>query len=181
MSSSPRGLGTFNELVSSLRIRIARWVAPARSAPRPTASPAFRRGDSFRDRPRVLVVDDRPENRLMLEAMLLRWSICPVHAADGAQAVALARAQQFDLILMDLQMPIVDGMTATVQIRDFEGRNDHPRAPIVAHSSLTLEDEWPILRACGFDESLDKPCSSRSLEECLQRWCGTRLSQAVTP
>lgn len=107
----------------------------------------------------------------MLKALLRRWSIDPAEAADGAEAVALACGQHFDLILMDLQMPILDGLTATAQIRGFERRNAHPRAPIVAHSSSILGRDWPALQAYGFDASLDKPCNSQSLEVCLTRWC----------
>jgi CheY-like chemotaxis protein len=181
MRSSEQGIATVHGLVNSFLMRIGRLFAPAQSTDAQVVPKPVSEDNPFRDRPRVLVVDDQREHRLVLEAMLYRWSISPIQAADGAEAVALACGQHFDLILMDLQMPILDGLTATAQIRDFECRNDHPRAPIVAHSSLTIEDDWPILHACGFDESLVKPCSSRSLEECLHRWCGTSLSHANAP
>jgi len=173
MSSSQQALATLNGCVSALLMRIGRLVAPARGVERQVVAALVPADNPFRDRPRVLVVDDHLENRLLLEALLYRWSIKPVHAADGAEAVALACGQHFDLILMDLQMPVLDGLTAAAQIRGFERRNDHPRAPIVAYSSCTLGNDWPILRACGLDESLDKPCSSLALEQCLQRWCGS--------
>ncbi len=179
MSSSQHALATVHGRVSAMLMRIGRLLAPARAVERQVAPVLVHDDNPFPDRPRVLVVDDHLENRLLLEALLYRWSITPLHAADGAEAVALACGQHFDLILMDLQMPILDGLTATAQIRGFEHRNGQPRAPIVAYSSSTLGDDWPILRACGFDESLDKPCSRQSLEACLTRWCGSGSSQVL--
>jgi len=170
MSSSQQALATLNGLVNAMLVRVGRLLAPARVVERRVA-PALHEDKPLAHRPRVLVVDDHLEHRLLLEALLYRWSITPLHAADGAEAVALACGQHFDLILMDLQMPILDGLTATAQIRDFERRSDLQRTPIVAYSSSQLGDDWPILRACGFDESLGKPCSRESLEACLRRWC----------
>ena len=178
MSSSQQALATLNAMIGAVLLRMGRLIAPARAVERQVAPTLVQEGDPITVRPRVLVVDDHLENRLLLEALLYRWSIAPMHAADGAEAVALACGQHFDLILMDLQMPVLDGLNATAQIRGFERRNDQPRAPIVAYSSCTLGTDWPILRACGFDESLDKPCSSLALGECLRRWCGSGLAPA---
>jgi CheY-like chemotaxis protein len=161
-------------------VRAGRLLTPARVVERQVAAAPLHEDNPFPHRPRVLVVDDHLEHRLLLEALLYRWSITPLHAADGAEAVALACGQQFDLILMDLQMPILDGLTATAQIRGFERRNNLRRAPIVAYSSSLLGDDWPILRACGFDESLGKPCSRQSLEACLRQWCANGSSRALS-
>jgi len=176
MRSSQSALATLNGFVSAVLMRVSHLLAPVHPVQSRVASKPLQEHNPFPDRPRVLVADDHLEHRLLLEALLYRWSIAPVHAADGAEAVALACGQHFDLIMMDLQMPILDGLNATAQIRGFERRNDHPRAPIVAYSSSTLGDDWPVLRACGFDESLSKPCSSQSLEVCLTRWCGSGSS-----
>lgn len=165
MISLHQALATVNALVSGVFMRVGGLIALAGTGEHRVV-PALEHGDNpFGHRPRVMVVDDHLENRLLLEALLYRWSINPVHAADGAEAVALACGQHFDLILMDLQMPVLDGLTATAQIRGFERLHDHPRAPIVAYSSCALGNDWPILRACGFDETLEKPCSSGALEE----------------
>ena len=129
----------------------------------------------FPDRPRILVVDDCPINQLVVAAMLWRWGITPLVAADGAEAVALACGQDFDLILMDLQMPVLDGLTATTQLRRFELEHACPRAPVVAYTSSLFGVDEQLLRACGIDASLEKPCSAQSLEACLTRWCGHEL------
>jgi CheY-like chemotaxis protein len=129
----------------------------------------------FPDRPRILVVDDCPVSQLVVAAMLWRWEITPLVAADGAEAVALACGQDFDLILMDLQMPVLDGLTATRQLRRFELEHACPRAPVVAYTSSPFGVDEQLLRACGIDASLEKPCNTRSLEACLTRWCGHTL------
>lgn len=126
----------------------------------------------FPDRPRILVVDDCPVNHMVVAAMLWRWGITPLVAADGAEAVALACGQDFDLILMDLQMPVLDGLTATRQLRRFELKHACPRAPVVAYTSSLFGVDEQLLRACGIDASLQKPCNAQSLEACLTRWCG---------
>lgn len=120
--------------------------------------------------PRVLVVDDNRINRLVTAEMLSMWGITPMQAADGAEAVALACSHEFDLILMDLQMPVLDGLAATAQIRRFEIEQSIRRAPVVAYTTSPVNGSEPVLRACGMDAVLDKPCSAETLHACLCRW-----------
>ncbi len=148
---------------------------------RPASRPQPAPDNPFPDRPRILVVDDCPVNQLLVAALLWRWGITPLVAADGAEAVALACGQDFDLILMDLQMPVLDGLTATRQLRRFELEHSRPRAPVVAYTSTLLGANEPLLRACGIDASLEKPCDTQSLEECLVRWCGHGLRLLAYP
>jgi CheY-like chemotaxis protein len=121
-------------------------------------------------RPRVLVVDDCAVNQLAVSALLWRWGITPLIAGDGAEALALASCHDFDLILMDLQMPILDGLTATKQLRRFELENARARVPVVAYTSSVMVGNEALFKACGIDATLEKPCSAESLEQCLARW-----------
>jgi CheY-like chemotaxis protein len=148
---------------------------------RPASHPPSEPDNPFPDRPRILVVDDCPANQLLVVALLWRWGITPLVAADGAEAVALACGQDFDLILMDLQMPVLDGLAATTQLRRFEREQARPHAPVVAYTAGVLGVSEPLLRACGIDASLEKPCDSQSLEECLVRWCGHELQVRACP
>ena len=120
-------------------------------------------------RPRILVADDNPCHLGVACDLLGCWGITPTLAADGAEAVALACRGGFDLILMDLQMPVMDGLEATKQIRVYEYQKSCARVPVLAYTSCVLEED--VLRDCGVDGVLEKPCSASALHECLQRWC----------
>jgi CheY-like chemotaxis protein len=117
----------------------------------------------------VLVVDDNPSNLADACELLSRWGITPIVATDGAEAVAVARERELDLILMDLQMPVLDGLAATKQIRAGERERCCARAPVLAYTSCVLDSD--VLRQCGLDGVLEKPCSAMALQACLRRWC----------
>jgi CheY-like chemotaxis protein len=126
---------------------------------------------------RVLVVDDDPVNLMLIAAQLEFRGLVPVLAADGAEAVALVREMHFDLVLMDLQMPVLGGLEATSVIRRFERTSPRPAVPVVAHSCTSAEAG--VLAMHGMNGSLSKPCADQELEDCLVRWCPSyrRVSQ----
>jgi CheY-like chemotaxis protein len=126
---------------------------------------------SVRPALRVLVVDDSPVNRMIALAQLEQLDVTPVLADDGAQAVALACGETFDLILMDLQMPVLDGLGATAQIRRFEHEHASPRVPVVAYTSCAVGSDAAFIRDFGLDAVLEKPCGLTALRECLLSWC----------
>lgn len=117
----------------------------------------------------VLVADDNPLNLMVASEMLSHFGIKSLLAADGAEAVVMATQARLDLILMDLQMPVLDGLGATRQIRRSEREQVRARVPVVAFTSfnstgLHLSDH-------GVDDVLEKPCELRAMQECLLRWC----------
>lgn len=118
---------------------------------------------------RILVADDNPVNLMVISAQLEALGVVPLLAADGAEAVALACQLHFDLILMDLQMPTLDGLAATSAIRRFEAHTLRRAVPVVAYSS-TMPDA-DVLARHGIDGSLPKPCANDTLQQCLARWC----------
>jgi two-component system sensor histidine kinase/response regulator len=121
---------------------------------------------------RVLVVDDSPVNRLQLGELLQDWGLQVSLAADGAEAVRLAKQTQFDLVLMDLAMPVLDGVAATRQIREFEAQDSTRRAvPIVAHTTMDVAEDSRLLTSVGFSAVLPKPASPDALDSCIKRWC----------
>lgn len=123
---------------------------------------------------RVLVVDDSPVNRMVVAAQLESPGLAPFQASDGSEAVALACDLTFDLILMDLQMPVLDGLAATSAIRHFEHIIDRPAVPVVAYSSTC--PAAGVLARFGMNGSLGKPCADEELEHCLRQWCPTYRS-----
>ncbi|WP_290891315.1 response regulator [Arenimonas sp.] len=155
------------------------WIATEADDPdrRPTEPhallPGQRPGASGPPRPPgILVVDDNPVNLLLATAMLEDRGITPLLAADGAEAVALALELPLDLVLMDLQMPLLDGFGATRQIRRLERELGRARLPIVAFTASTQLDAQR-LQACEFDGVLQKPCEEQALLDCLRRWSVT--------
>jgi CheY-like chemotaxis protein len=121
-----------------------------------------------------MVVDDNPSCLADACALLSRWGITPILATHGAEAVAVARERDLDLILMDLQMPVLDGLGATKQIRAGEQARSAARATVLAYTSCAPASD--VLRKCGLDGVLEKPCSATALRQCLLRWCGPRCS-----
>jgi CheY-like chemotaxis protein len=118
---------------------------------------------------RVLVVDDNPANLMLISSLLESRGLVPVLAHDGAEAVTLAHELHFDLILMDLQMPVLDGLTTTSAIRRCETNTSRPAVPVAAYSSNS--PSAGVLATHGLNGSLSKPRGDQELEDCLVQWC----------
>ena len=142
---------------------------PALMAPMHMQMPMPRPLPHSYGRASVLVADDNPVNLMLIAALLESRGLFPTMAADGAEAVALASEMSFDLILMDLQMPVLDGLGATAAIRRFERAAGRPEVPVVAYSSAL--PPAVVLASCGISGNLCKPCSDQDLENCLVLWC----------
>lgn len=112
----------------------------------------------------VLVVEDNATNRIVLEELLRTLGHRVTLAVDGAEGVKRARAHRHDVILMDISMPVLDGIAATRLIREM-GKSRHCR--IIAVTAHTLPDELARFRAAGMDGCLTKPISSAELAAVL--------------
>ncbi len=106
---------------------------------------------------RVLLVDDSPVNLLVATTMLERCGLRVVPAEHGREALEQLRAQRFDLVLMDCQMPELDGYAATVAWRQEEARRLLPRTPVVALTASAVDDDRARCLASGMDGYLVKP------------------------
>lgn len=157
------GLGT------SVRAWFARWSDFDTRIPKKSsfvhAQPAFNSNGGLS----VLVVDDNPSHLMMASELLERCGISAMLASDGAEAVALACEIDFDIILMDLQMPVLDGLAATSMIRRHESTHARAHIPVVAYTSLAVGQA--LLAANGMNDTLAKPCSAQELSDCMARWC----------
>jgi CheY-like chemotaxis protein len=116
---------------------------------------------------RVLVCDDNEVNRLLLQAYLANLGCDSVMCEDGAQAVALARCNRFDLVLMDLHMPVLDGFGATEEIRALAPRELGP--VIVAVTADPLPETRRRADLAGIDDLLAKPLDVDDVAACLRR------------
>ncbi len=137
----------------------------------PLSSPAMERGETINaidtnGRPLdVLVVEDNEINRIVVREMLEAAGHVVTEALDGGEGVEQAAARRFDLILMDISMPEMDGVEATRRIRS--GGGPCSDTPIIALTANALLHEVSIFRDAGMNETITKPISRRTLDRAL--------------
>jgi len=119
---------------------------------------------------RVLVVDDQPVNRTVVVRLLEKLGCTVDSAADGSEALAAVSKQEYDLVLMDCQMPVMDGFEATGQIRRLGGAGQ--RVPIVALTANALAGDRERCLAAGMNDYLTKPIRRAQLETLVRRILG---------
>jgi two-component system cell cycle response regulator DivK len=109
---------------------------------------------------RILVVEDTEDNRRIIRDLLASVGYELIEAVDGGEGVALAQSEKPDLILMDIQLPVIDGYEATRRIRAIP---DLAKVPIIAVTSYALSGDEAKTRAAGCDGYVAKPFSPRQL------------------
>lgn len=145
---------------------VVRIPAPAPDAPGPV--PSGWQG-------RILVVDDNKVNLKVAQAMLRKLGIEADTVENGLEATQVATAaERPDLILMDVQMPVMDGLEATRQIRAWEKANGQPRLPIVALTAGAFAEDYERCTAAGMDDFLAKPINHEQLQLLLGQWLGSQ-------
>jgi two-component system, sensor histidine kinase and response regulator len=115
---------------------------------------------------RILVADDSAANQLLAVRLLQRYGFATDVAADGAEAVAAADATTYDVVLMDVEMPNLDGVEACRQIAEHAG-SDRPW--IIACTAGSLITTREDARSLGMDDYLPKPLAPAALAEALRR------------
>ena len=118
----------------------------------------------------VLLVEDNAVNRMIGAEMLKSFGVEVLEAEDGQQALLVLERQRPDLVLMDIQMPVLDGYAATRAARALEQRLRLPRVPIVALTANAFDEDAQQAIAAGMDAHLAKPYSREQLREMVQRW-----------
>jgi CheY-like chemotaxis protein len=126
---------------------------------------------------RILVAEDNPENVILLQAYLDGLPVELDFAANGAEAVEKRCGRGiYDLIFMDIQMPVMDGYEATRQIRAWENRTGRPRVPVVALTAHALLHASAECHDAGCDSYLSKPVSREDLTETIVKYGGRKDS-----
>jgi PAS domain S-box-containing protein len=167
--NSETGKGSTFFFTVPFAIAACEAAPPRRSMPPP---PPSTRTEFERRKLRILVAEDNVVNQKLAILMLKREGHEVVLVGDGREAVTAAREGSFDLVLMDVQMPAMDGFEATAAIRHAEadtGRHIH----IVAMTAHAMNGDHENCLAAGMDDYLSKPFDMRSLREMLERFEGS--------
>ena len=118
---------------------------------------------------RILLADDHPANRKVIEVLMSGVAADLVCVADGQEALEAFREGGFDLVLMDMQMPVMDGLTATAEIRAFETRQGWARTPVLMLTANAMADHIEAGRKAGADGHLAKPVTTATLFAAISR------------
>ena len=128
---------------------------------------------------RILVAEDNDVNRLVLSQMLEHLGHQVVEVVNGRDAIDVASREVFDVILMDVQMPVANGVDATLAIRSLPGQAG--KIPIIAVTANVLPEQQARYRSAGMNDALPKPITLRQLEEMLARWSAAAGAHEVAP
>lgn len=133
----------------------------------PTQQQALERGEAPQRRARILLVEDNPVNQLVAKGMLSKLGCEVTVAAHGGEALAALEDREYDLVLMDCNMPVMDGYEASRRIRQ-SGR--WPQMPIVALTANAMPEERERCRAAGMSDYLAKPFRREELVTLIDHW-----------
>ncbi len=130
---------------------------------------------------RILLADDHATNREVVRLILESAGLALVAVEDGAQAVEAFKAEPFDAVLMDIQMPVMDGFAATRLIRDHERETGAKRTPILVLSANVMPEHLAGSAEAGADDHLPKPIVAVALLEALERAIDAAQAEADPP
>lgn len=128
---------------------------------------------------RVLLVEDNPVNRMVATEMLTGFGLEVNTAEDGQDALVKLDAMSYDLVLMDCQMPVLDGYGATVAWRKKEADENRSRIPIAAITANALPSDRKRCLDCGMDDYLAKPYRRDELLGMLMKWLPSSTAGSV--
>jgi two-component system sensor histidine kinase/response regulator len=118
---------------------------------------------------KILLVEDNPDNRLLIEAFLKKSPVEIDTAENGQIAVDKFKDNKYDIVLMDMQMPVMDGFTATKTIRDWEKKNHRSETPILALTAYAMKEDRNKTMGVGCSDYLTKPVKKEKLLDALRR------------
>lgn len=126
--------------------------------------------DVSKQQRKILLVDDNPDNRMLVKAYLKKTPYEVDEAENGQEAVELFRAGRYDLVLMDVQMPVMDGHEASRRIRSLEANKGNSPTPIIALTAHATREEVDKCITAGCDSHLSKPVKKALLLETLDNY-----------
>ncbi|VVQ31544.1 Sensor histidine kinase RcsC [Pseudomonas fluorescens] len=129
---------------------------------------------------RILVAEDNSISTKVIRGMLGKLNLQPDTASNGEEALQAMKAQRYDLVLMDCEMPILDGFSATQQLRAWEVGNQRTRTPVVALTAHILAEHKERARQAGMDGHMAKPVELSQLRDLIEHWVAQRDQQNRT-
>ena len=130
---------------------------------------------------RILVAEDNNISTKVIRGMLGKLNLNPDTACNGAEALKAMKTQRYDLVLMDCEMPVLDGFSATEQLRAWEVSHQRVRTPVVALTAHILTEHKERARQAGMDGHMSKPVELSQLRELVEFWVEQReLRQSRT-
>jgi len=145
------------------------------------ASAASVAGKLARLRGNVLLVEDDPVNAAVAEGYLAESGCHCTWVTSATAALSLAQTQRFDLILMDLNMPDMDGIAATLRLREAEAQRGGSRTPIIALTAHDAQGHRERVLRAGMDDILSKPCTLQEFHALVARWLSGQRLTALHP
>ena len=116
----------------------------------------------------ILLVEDHPINQMLATTLLQKWGHTVVLAKNGQDSIDLFPTRSWDVVLMDMQMPVLGGLDATRLIRAMEGAGE--RTPIIAMTANAMESDREACLQAGMDDYLAKPFNANELQAMLARY-----------
>ncbi len=165
-----------NELLEAIRIILGHSAAARASVPLLTRHTLHENQEHLK----ILLVEDNPVNQLLAVRLLEKRGHHVTVANNGKEAVALFSLTTFDIVLMDIQMPIMDGFEATAAIRAQEKISGH-HAPIIAMTAHALSDDEQRCLAAGMDAYISKPINSKQLFDLVESFDHARAGSISEP
>jgi PAS domain S-box-containing protein len=126
--------------------------------------------EALPERLSILLADDNDENRLVIISFLKPYNWKIDEAKNGRDALLLFQQNKYDLILMDMQMPVMDGYSATVEVRKIETTRKEVRTPVIALTAYALKEEMKRSLEAGCDEHVTKPVSKTTLLAAIEKF-----------
>ncbi len=126
----------------------------------------------------ILLAEDNPVNQLVARTMLERMNCKVVTAANGMQAIELFKQDTYHLVLMDMQMPEMDGIEACTAIRNIEAAAKVSHTPIIALTANALQSDREKCRHAGMDDFISKPINKSELEEKINYWTNSAMNNS---
>ncbi|MFF4055870.1 response regulator [Streptomyces sp. NPDC001668] len=162
--SLPKPVHQSQLLDSLVELTTQTWpvATPASAAPAPITSSTAHRGH-------LLLVEDNQINQMVAQGMLTRLGYSTDTATDGVQALRMTEEHSYQAVLMDCQMPRMDGYSAARELRSRE-RDNGGHLPVIAMTARALAEDWERCLDAGMDDYVSKPVTADELEEALTRW-----------